>query len=127
MFTKHGFTVNDIPAVIPLARDIYDIAVNFEKGDYFDSRFQHLERDPFSNGDPLVRMHGRLQAVSISIERYKTQLKEGVWPGSEEWFKSQVSDFEKLQGEMRLGMEQVLGADSLAIASLLAYSLTERF
>jgi hypothetical protein len=64
-----------------------------------------------------VRKHGRIGALSVTINAYKAALEAGVWNGIGEWVEKQLSDGER---DHKGIMMQLSDPDGLAMFSACA-------
>lgn len=93
-FYRRGYLVFNTPVIVSLNYyDLYDIVLSLAKVEKFDSEYQKVK--PFSDDDPLVKVHGKPEAVRKTKKRYIEELEQGVWTGTENWFKTKISALEE--------------------------------
>lgn len=101
-FYRRGYLVSDTPVIVSLNYyDLYDIALSLAKVEKFDSEYQKVEL--FSDDDLLVKVHGKPEAVRKTKKRYIEELEQGVWTGTENWFKTKISVLEEKVDEGMCG------------------------
>ncbi|KMU92149.1 hypothetical protein CIHG_09959 [Coccidioides immitis H538.4] len=105
-FTKRKFSKDDIPLLLHVRYDQYDVFVRQSKKDEFHEKYGHLRRELFDREDSLVRIHGRRKAVEMVISVYSKELDRDPCQTVKCLLEYQRSKYEELQAELIRGAYQ---------------------
>ncbi|EER43775.1 predicted protein [Histoplasma capsulatum H143] len=92
----NGFDSDNIGPIIQLGEGQYDIGVASSAEAKFEFVYSHTRAVHFGTNDRLAHLHGKRQAAMIAVEKYEAASRNGVFPGTEEWFKAQIVWYRQL-------------------------------
>lgn len=88
--TVHGLSESDVPCLLNIGCNLYDVFVHPTKKAVFNEKYGHLEMNPFDRDGDLVRV----------ISRYSTELENFTSPLSISLLKTQRLAYMELEKAM---------------------------